>query len=146
MKYPHLPSSYDRMLIIVVVVGLFMFVFNSYRTGKFNNYNFKNKSVFIKVTAVFFIFILCAALWVWAYTNRNNIDNIPAKNIVAQMDEADINSLFPGYKIDRLKEVWGEPNEEKNNEAVWLLNETTKLIVNFKNNSEISVCGLIYIE
>ena len=58
------------------------------------------------------------------------------------MSEADVNSLLPGYHIDQLREVWGKPDNSENSTACGKLGNDTTLVVSYKNNGIVSICGL----
>lgn len=97
-----------------------------------------------KRTAVWILIaVVIGVMLVWrvAYSLRKNTDNIPTLTAVAQMSEADINSLLTGYRVVQLEEVWGEPTCSKENEAIWQIGEVT-LVVNYKNDGKVAVCGL----
>ena len=53
---------------------------------------------------------------------------------------ASVNSLLPGYKLNQLKSVWGEPDTREDNEVTWEIGDIT-LIVNYKNNGVVAICG-----
>ena len=60
----------------------------------------------------------------------------------AEMSEADVNSLLPGYHIDQLREVWGKPDTSENSTACWKHGNDTTLVVSYKNNGIVAICGL----
>ena len=97
-----------------------------------------------KITAVFIILaVIVGTVFAWrvAYSMRKSNDNLPALSSVAEMSESEVNSILPGYKIKQLKEVWGEPWFSEGNTAQWQTGNLT-LIVNFKNNGVVAICGL----
>ena len=97
-----------------------------------------------KITAVFIILAVIvgtAFAWRVAYSMRKSNDNLPALAALAEMTESEVNSLLPGYKINQLKEIWGEPDFSEENTAEWQIANVT-LIVNFKNNGVVAICGL----
>ena len=51
-------------------------------------------------------------------------------------------SLLPGYHIDQLREVWGKPDNSENSTACWKLGNDTTLVVSYKNNGIVAICGL----
>ena len=55
--------------------------------------------------------------WFYGYYNRKSNDNLPTLTAIAEMSEADVNSLLPGYHIDQLREVWGKPDTSENSTA-----------------------------
>ena len=57
------------------------------------------------------------------------------------MEEADVNSLLIGYRIIQLREVWGSPDRSSPNKDIWEIGDVT-LIVNYKNNGKVVICGL----
>ena len=62
-------------------------------------------------------------------------------SLCAEMSEAEVNSLLPGYKINQLTTVWGEPDTSEENTVSWKIGDAT-LIVNYKNNGVVAICGL----
>ena len=86
--------------------------------------------------------VVCAAFaWRIAYSLRKSNDNLPALTAIAEMSEAEVNSILPGYKVAQLKEVWGKPDTSEENTACWETGDVT-LIVNYKSSGVIVVCGL----
>ena len=79
--------------------------------------------------------------WRIGYSLRKSTDNLPTLTAIAEMSEADVNSLLPGYKINQLKTVWGEPDTSEENRVSWEIGDIT-LIVNYKNNGVIAICSL----
>ena len=72
---------------------------------------------------------------------RKSNDNLPSLTTIAEMSEAEVNSLLPGYKIIQLEEVWGEPDFNVANIAGWEIG-SVNLTVNYKNNGVVVICGL----
>lgn len=96
----------------------------------------------IKTLIVIVVIIaLCVTGWLFGYHNRKSNDNLPTLEMIAEMSEAEVNDLLPGYRISQLEEVWGAPEVKENNEARWEIGEIT-LIVNYKNNEKVAICGL----
>lgn len=93
--------------------------------------------------ALIVIVVIVGAIFAWcfAYTMRKNTDNLPTLTTIAGMSEADVNSLLPGYKINQLKAVWGEPDTSEDGTVSWKIRDIT-LIVNYKNNGVVAICGL----
>lgn len=83
----------------------------------------------------------CVSAWFYGYFHRKSNDNLPALTAIAEMTEAEVNSILPGYNINQLREVWGEPTTSEGNTDRWEIEEIT-LIVNYKNNGTVAVCGL----
>ena len=79
--------------------------------------------------------------WFYGYYNRKSNDNLPTLTAIAEMSEADVNSLLPGYHIDQLREVWGKPDTSEDDTVCWKIGDTT-LIVSYKNNGIVAICGL----
>lgn len=97
-----------------------------------------------KLTAAVIVAALIAGLffaWRIGYFLRKSNDNLPPLTKIAEMEEADVNSLLMGYKIAQLREVWGAPDRSEENEDVWQIGDVT-LTVNYKNNGTVVVCGL----
>ena len=80
--------------------------------------------------------------WFYGYYNRKSNDNLPTLTAIAEMSQADVNSLLPGYHIDQLREVWGKPDTSENSTACWKLGNDTTLAVSYKNNGIVAICGL----
>ena len=96
-----------------------------------------------KILYIFGIFIL-AILFVSPFLYGifvKNTDNLPTLTAIAEMSEVEVNSLLPGYKLNQLKSVWGEPDTREDNEVTWEIGDLT-LIVNYKNNGVVAICGL----
>ena len=66
---------------------------------------------------------------------------LPVLEELSEMSEADVNSLLPGYRIDQLIEVWGEPDVNDGTEARWRIGDVT-LTVSYRPDDVIAVCGL----
>ncbi|WP_367924604.1 hypothetical protein [uncultured Ruthenibacterium sp.] len=81
------------------------------------------------------------AAWRIGYSVRKSNDNLPALTAIAEMSEAEVNNILPGYQINQLREVWGEPDESKEGEDRWKTGDVT-LVVNYKNNGVVAICGL----
>ena len=65
-----------------------------------------------KLTIALIVAVIVAAIFAWrvAYSMRKNTDNLPTLTAIAEMSEAEVNSFLPGYKINQLTTVWGEPD------------------------------------
>ena len=87
------------------------------------------------------LFLAACLAWRVGYAMRKSNDNLPALAAVAQMSEADVNSLLAGYRVIQLREVWGDPAESSENEDIWEIGGVT-LTVNYKNDGKVAVCGL----
>ena len=61
------------------------------------------------MTVIILALAICVSAWFYGYYNRKSNDNLPTLTAIAEMSEADVNSLLPGYHIDQLREVWGKP-------------------------------------
>lgn len=96
-----------------------------------------------KMIALTMIAVIAGAIFAWriAYSVRKSNDNLPALTTIAEMSEAEVNSLLPGYKIIQLEEVWGEPDFSEDSTASWKIGNVT-LVVNYKNNGVVAICGL----
>ena len=97
-----------------------------------------------KLTIAFAIFIViegAIVAWRVACSMQKNTDNLPTLTAIAEMSEVEVNSLLPGYKINQLREVWGEPNSSEDGTDSWQIGNVT-LIVNYKNNGVVAMCGL----
>lgn len=70
-----------------------------------------------------------------------NTDNLPALSFISEMEAATVNDLLKGYYRDQLIEVWGEPTNSSDNEAIWITDDMT-LTVNMNNKDKVVVCGL----
>ena len=70
---------------------------------------------------------------------KKDIEKISDLEHIITMDEGDRNSLLSGYKMDQLKEAWGEPNDSGINESVWYFKDM-RLIVNDNWIGEVVVC------
>lgn len=95
------------------------------------------------IIALIVIAVIIGAIFVWrvAYAMRKNTDNLPTLTAIAEMSEAEVNSLLTGYKINQLKSVWGELDTSEDNTVSWEIGDII-LIVNYKNNGVVAICGL----
>ena len=73
-----------------------------------------------KLTIALIVAVIVAAIFAWrvAYSMRKNTDNLPTLTAIAEMSEAEVNSFLPGYKINQLTTVWGEPDASGENRLV----------------------------
>lgn len=99
----------------------------------------KKKLKIILTIAVLVVLLFLG--WRIAYSLNKSSDNLPALTTVSEMSEAEVNSLLIGYRIIQLREVWGDPTFSNDNEDCWQIGDRT-LVVNYKNNGKIAVCGL----
>lgn len=88
------------------------------------------------------LLVVLVSVWLYGYHSRKSNDNLPALAAIVKMEEADVNSILPGYNIEQLREVWGEPVQSSANEDVWQAEDDTFLVVNYNNLGEVVVCGL----
>jgi hypothetical protein len=93
------------------------------------------------VLAIIVVAAIGVSAWFYGYYNRKSNDNLPALTAIAEMSESDINSLLPGYEINQLREVWGDPDYSEDGTDKWIIGNTS-LIVNYKNNGVVAICGL----
>lgn len=100
------------------------------------------KKIMLIVTV---IFVIAAVFAIAGINSYKCFATLPLLEVVAEMDEADVNSLLMGRDRAQLVEVWGEPDSEKSNEDIWVINEAAYLLVNSNNNGEVVICGLKYI-
>ena len=93
--------------------------------------------------AVIVVTVIIGAVFAWriAYSAHKSTDNLPALTSIPEMSESEVNSLLPGYKINQLTTVWGEPDTSEENTVTWKTGDST-LIVNYKNNGVVVICGL----
>ena len=94
------------------------------------------------MAVIILVLAICVSAWFYGYYNRKSNDNLPTLTTIAEMSEADVNSLLPGYHIDQLREVWGKPDTSENSTACWKLGNDTTLVVSYKNNGIVAICGL----
>lgn len=99
-----------------------------------------------KISIALFLILTFAVVvgaWFYGYYNRKSNDNLPSLDTIAEMDEADVNTLLMGYQRIQLIEVWGEPDNVQENEDIWKINDTISLRVNSNNKGKVVICGLI---
>ena len=94
------------------------------------------------MAVIILVLAICVSAWFYGYYNRKSNDNLPTLTAIAEMSEADVNSLLPGYHIDQLREVWGKPDTSENSTACWKRGNDTTLVVSYKNNGIVAICGL----
>ena len=54
------------------------------------------------MAVIILVLAICVSAWFYGYYNRKSNDNLPTLTAIAEMSEADVNSLLPGYHIDQL--------------------------------------------
>lgn len=101
------------------------------------------KKKLIIALSVILILVVAVGAWFYGYYNHKSNDNLPALATIAEMDEADVNTLLMGYKRIQLIEVWGEPDSVQPNEDIWVINDKVSLRVNSNNKGEVVICGLM---
>jgi len=94
------------------------------------------------IAVIILVLAICVSAWFYGYYNHKSNDNLPTLAAIAEMSEADVNNLLPGYRIDQLREVWGKPDTSENGTACWKIENDTILVVSYKNNGIVAICGL----
>ena len=110
-----------------------------HKTGSDGDFMKKKLSV---IAVIILVLAICVSAWFYGYYNHKSNDNLPTLAAIAEMSEADVNSLLPGYHIDQLREVWGKPDTSENGTACWKIGNDTILVVSYKNNGIVAICGL----
>lgn len=89
--------------------------------------------------------LVVIGIFVWAAIGRKTVDSLPSLEQVAQMeDEAALNSYITRFSKSELKVAWGEPDESSAVEDIWYIDGSTKLVVNYHNNSDKAViCSIV---
>ena len=59
------------------------------------------------MTVIILALAICVSAWFYGYYNRKSNDNLPTLTAIAEMSEADVNSLLPGYTILTSLERYG---------------------------------------
>lgn len=108
---------------------------------EFDKGGIRMKKKLLIVLAIILVVAIGVAAWFYGYYNRKNNDNLPTLTTIAEMSESDVNSLLSGYKINQLREVWGEPDSSEDGTDSWQIGNVT-LIVSYKNNGVVAICGL----
>ena len=93
-------------------------------------------------SGIILVLAICVSAWFYGYYNHKSNDNLPTLAAIAEMSEADVNNLLSGYHIDQLREVWGKPDTSENGTACWKIGNDTILVVSYKNNGIVAICGL----
>ena len=57
------------------------------------------------IAVIILVLAICVSAWFYGYYNHKSNDNLPTLAAIAEMSEADVNNLLPGYHIDQLREV-----------------------------------------
>ena len=57
----------------------------------------------IIVVVIILAVVLCVPIWFYGYHNHKSNDNLPTLTAIAEMSEADVNSLLPGYKNTKME-------------------------------------------
>ena len=55
------------------------------------------------IAVIILVLAICVSAWFYGYYNHKSNDNLPTLAAIAEMSEADVNSLLPGYHNDRNK-------------------------------------------
>ena len=101
------------------------------------------KKKLLIASSIILILALAVGAWFYGYYNRKSNDNLPSLATIAEMDEADVNTLLMGYKRIQLIEVWGEPDSIQPNEDIWIISDEVSLRVNSNNKGVVVICGLL---
>ncbi len=83
----------------------------------------------------------CVLAWFYGYHSRKSNDNLPSLAAIAEMSESEVNNILPGYDIEQLREVWGEPDSSDGSTDHWKVGSKI-LLVSYKNKGLVVVCGL----
>ena len=59
------------------------------------------------IAVIILVFAICVSAWFYGYYNHKSNDNLPTLTAIAEMSEADVNSLLPGYTILTSLERYG---------------------------------------
>ncbi len=95
------------------------------------------------IASLIVVAVIVGAIFVLriGYSMRKSNDNLPTLTAIAEMSEAEINDILPGYKITQLREVWGKSDISEDSTDSWKIGNIT-LVVSYKNNGVVAVCGL----
>ena len=85
------------------------------------------------IAVIILVLAICVSAWFYGYYNHKSNDNLPTLAAIAEMSEAD---------VDQLREVWGKPDTSENGTACWKIGNDTILVVSYKNNGIVAICGL----
>ena len=73
------------------------------------------------MAVIILVLAICVSAWFYGYYNRKSNDNLPTLTAIAEMSEADTS---------------------ENSTACWKLGNDTTLVVSYKNNGIVAICGL----
>ena len=59
------------------------------------------------IAVIILVLAICVSAWFYGYYNHKSHDNLPTLAAIAEMSEADVNSLLPGYTILTSLERYG---------------------------------------
>ena len=59
------------------------------------------------IAVIILVLAICVSAWFYGYYNHKSNDNLPTLAAIAEMSEADVNSLLPGYHILTSLERYG---------------------------------------
>ena len=59
------------------------------------------------IAVIILVLAICVSAWFYGYYNHKSNDNLPTLAAIAEMSEADVNSLLPGYTILTSLERYG---------------------------------------
>lgn len=69
----------------------------------------------------------------------------PALSDVAQMKHSQINAVLSGSDIQLIRDAWGEPADQKENEDLWWVDESMILVVSYDDYGLVEhgelICG-----
>ena len=104
----------------------------------------KSKTYKRRITIFVIGILIVLGVFIGTSISHKTIDSLPSLKQISQMeDEAELNSYITNFTKNELRIVWGEPNESSKTEDVWYINDNTKLIVNYHNNSDKAIiCGI----
>ena len=57
------------------------------------------------IAVIILVLAICVSAWFYGYYNHKSNDNLPTLAAIAEMSEAAVNSLLPGYHIDQLSTI-----------------------------------------
>lgn len=78
--------------------------------------------------------IVLLVIWLAGYHMRKSTDNLPALNLIPELNEAEVTGLIQGYRRVQLTVVWGDADQDVTGPDAWTLPDGRVLFVEYNKN------------